>query len=89
VVRALEDVENALVLYFQEQERVRVIASKLHAATIERNLIAGKYASGLSSELDLLVAEKNRLDIELELTLVQQSLSTATVTLYKALGGGW
>lgn len=89
VIKALEDVENALVAYFQEQERVRVLTSKLCAATVERDLIAGKYTSGLSSELDFLFAEKNRLDIALELTVAQESASTATIAVYKALGGGW
>lgn len=89
VIRALEDVENALVAYFNEQERVQVLTHKLRAITIERDLIAEKYVSGLANELDLLLAEKNRLESELELTDVQQSASTATIALYKALGGGW
>ena len=89
VIRALEDVENALVAYFNEQERVQVLTHKLRAITIERDLIAEKYVSGLSNELDLLLAEKNRLESELELAGVQQSASTATIALYKALGGGW
>lgn len=89
VIQAFEDVENALIAYFQEHERVRVLTSKLCAATVERDLIAGKFTSGLSSELDFLFAEKNRLDIALELTSAQESASTATIAVYKALGGGW
>lgn len=89
IVRALEDVENALIAYFEEHERVRVLSSKLCAVTIERDLLASKYASGLVNELDFLLAEKNRLDVALELALVQEAASTATVATYKSLGGGW
>lgn len=89
VVTALTDVEDWLVAYFKLKDQVTVLTEKLSAATTQRNLYASRFDGGLANKMDLLQAEKNRINIELELTQSQQALSSALISLYKALGGGW
>ncbi len=89
VVNALTDVEDWLVAYFKLKDQVAVLTEKLSAATTQRDLYASRFDGGLANKMDLLQAEKNRISIELELITTQQSLSSALISLYKALGGGW
>jgi NodT family efflux transporter outer membrane factor (OMF) lipoprotein len=89
VVTALGDVENSLVAYFNEKDRKNIIEEKLFAVTRERDLVSSLFQSGLDNQTDYLQAEKNRIAAELTLTDVKQSVSTALVSVYKALGGGW
>ncbi|MFA5307256.1 MAG: efflux transporter outer membrane subunit [Candidatus Babeliales bacterium] len=89
VVNALTDVEDWLVAYFKLKDQVAVLTEKLSAATTQRDLYASQFEGGLANKMDLLQAEKNRISIELELTNTQQALSSALISLYKALGGGW
>jgi outer membrane protein TolC len=89
VVAALGDVENSLVSYFNEKDRMHIIEEKLFAVTRERDLISSLFQSGLDNQTEYLLAEKNRITTELELTNVKQSVSTSLISVYKALGGGW
>ncbi len=89
VKRVLGDVENALVAYFNERERVGIIEKEFAAAQKGRDLTKALYESGLASQIDYLTTEKDCLDIEWQLTDTEQSFSAAVVVLYKALGGGW
>jgi NodT family efflux transporter outer membrane factor (OMF) lipoprotein len=89
VVTALADVENWLIAYFKSSDQVAILTDKLSAATTQRDLYATRFEGGLANKMDVLNAEKNRLDIERELTDAQQSVSISLISLYKALGGGW
>jgi NodT family efflux transporter outer membrane factor (OMF) lipoprotein len=89
IVAALGDVENWLVSYFNEKDRKRILEEKLSAATRERDLVDSLFQSGLDNQTQYLLAEKNRITIELELTGVEQSVSTSLISVYKSLGGGW
>jgi outer membrane protein TolC len=46
-------------------------------------------AAGLISQLDLFETERSLLAAQLALLTSHQQVLTDTVTLYKALGGGW
>ncbi|AHG89466.1 RND efflux system, outer membrane lipoprotein, NodT family [Gemmatirosa kalamazoonensis] len=48
-----------------------------------------RYASGISSYLEVLDAQRGLFDAQLGLLQVQRDYLTATVTLYRALGGSW
>jgi outer membrane protein, multidrug efflux system len=89
VVNALTDVENWLVAYVKLKDQVAVLTEKLSAVTTQRDLYAAQFEGGLANKMNLLQAEKNRISIEIELTDTQQALSSALISLYKALGGGW
>jgi multidrug efflux system outer membrane protein len=48
-----------------------------------------RYASGISSYLEVLDAQRGLFDAQLGLLQVERDYLTATVTLYRALGGSW
>lgn len=89
VLRALEDVEGALVAYRQSRlERRRLAAAverSRHAAVLARDL----YDHGLTDFLDVLDAERALTDREDRLAAAETAVATRAVALYKALGGGW
>lgn len=63
----------------------KAVASLRDAATLARD----RYEGGLSSYLDILIADQNLFNAELQLAELRGSEFTATVNLYRALGGGW
>ncbi|MFJ1311449.1 efflux transporter outer membrane subunit [Agrobacterium sp. P15N1-A] len=89
VLKALEEVENALVAITQERIRYRKLAfaveSYRRAATLSRSL----YQSGSTDFLMVLDAERSLYSAEDALVQSRVTLSTSYIALNKALGGGW
>ena len=89
IVRALEDVENALVTLSSEQQR----AQSLQAATVSADAALGRaqslYDRGQIDLLPLLDAQRSRHAVRLSANDSQTRLLLDSVQLYKALGGGW
>jgi NodT family efflux transporter outer membrane factor (OMF) lipoprotein len=89
LLKAFADVENALVNYFTQQERLALYEKKLQAALKEAALFETRFKAGLADRSQYLLSEKSRLEVLSQLTDTQRELSAALVTAYKALGGGW
>lgn len=89
IVNALSEVESWMVAYFNQKKQVAVIQEKLDAIIQEQRLIQSLFDSGLANKTEALLAEKNRITIESELTDNQQAASSSLISLYKALGGEW
>lgn len=89
VIAAYEEVENALV-NLDARRRQR---DELHDQVEQLEQVAAQteeqLAAGLISQLDLFETERSLLTARLALLAGHQQLLTDTVTLYKALGGGW
>lgn len=89
ILTALEDVENALVAYAAGRERV---ATRQRAAEAARNaalLARTQYQAGLVDFQKVLDTDRTRLTAEDGLATAESDVLTATISLYKALGGGW
>jgi outer membrane protein, multidrug efflux system len=89
ILTALEDVENALVAYATGRERV---ATRQRAAEAARNaalLARTQYRAGLVDFQKVLDTDRTRLTADDTLATAQSDVLTATISLYKALGGGW
>jgi NodT family efflux transporter outer membrane factor (OMF) lipoprotein len=89
VMDAFEEVENALVnLDAHRRQRVELQQQAerlgLVAATVEAQL-----KEGVVSQLEVFEAERSLLGAQLALLANHQQILADTVTLYKALGGGW
>jgi len=89
VIAAYEEVENALVnldAHRQQKEELQrqVDQLKLVSAQTEAQLRAG-----MISQLEVFETERSLLAAQLSLLGSHQQVLTDTVTLYKALGGGW
>jgi NodT family efflux transporter outer membrane factor (OMF) lipoprotein len=89
VLRALEEVENALVAYAKEQARYEALADAVAANRRALELSSALYTTGIGEFLSVLDAERSLHRTEDELAASQGTVSLNLVALYKALGGGW
>jgi multidrug efflux system outer membrane protein len=88
VVRALTDVEVALVQVHRERERGLALAAARDAAVEATAIARERHAQGTLEYLDLLDAERTLDQTDDDLAQSRLLQSTAVVSLYKALGGG-
>ena len=89
VLTAVEDLENALTAYRQQQLRIVSLSQQAEASRSAANLARIRYKEGSIDFLVLLDAERTRLAAEDSLTEAQTFANTDIVAIYKALGGGW
>lgn len=89
VLSALNDVENALAAYGAEQSRRVSLTATVDQDREALSLARQRYASGVTTFLDVLDAERALEQSELSLADSTAAVSTDLVALYKALGGGW
>lgn len=89
VLGALHEVENALVAYRSEQTRREALETAVARSQDAVDLARQRYRSGIANFLDVLDAERNLQQNQLQLTQSNATLSADLVSLYKALGGGW
>ncbi len=89
VLTALEDVENALVAFGQEQVRRKSLAEAATAAERAVTLSTELYSAGLKDFLDVLDAQRSLLTLQNQLAQSDATITADLIRLYKALGGGW
>jgi outer membrane protein TolC len=89
VLNALEEVENALVAYAQEQDRRRSLIEAADAARQAAALAEDQYNAGLSGFDSVLDAQRSLLTFQDELAESDGTVTSNLIRLYKALGGGW
>lgn len=87
--RALGDVENALdgIKSYREEYTARI--RQVEAARKALMLTRAKYDAGYTSYLEVLIAESYAFDAEMLASYTRGQQLTSTVSLYRALGGGW
>jgi len=89
VLTSLQDVENALVAYAQEQVRSRSLKDEADAEQRAVELANELYTKGLADFLNVLDAQRSLYQAQDRLVQSQKAVSQNLVALYKALGGGW
>lgn len=89
VLRALEDLENALVSYRQQQSQLVSLTNQAAASRRAAELARIQYKEGGIDFLVLLDAERTLLAAEDSLSVAETGVNTDVVAIYKALGGGW
>jgi NodT family efflux transporter outer membrane factor (OMF) lipoprotein len=89
VLTALQDVENALTAYANEQARRRALADAVVAGQSAFRLARDKYASGLIDFETVLSTQQSLLSVQNSLASSEADLTSDLIRLYKALGGGW
>lgn len=89
VMVAVGEVSNALISidklklqYELANERQLKLKSALKSATM-------LFKSGLATYLEVIIAQSNLLQAELEFVTIKKDLLSANIDLYRALGGGW
>jgi outer membrane protein, multidrug efflux system len=89
VLTALEEAENAIMAYAQEQRRRQSLAEAASSAAAAAELAEIKYRAGLIDFTTVLEAERSLLSFRDQLAQSDGAIVTNLVRLYKALGGGW
>jgi multidrug efflux system outer membrane protein len=89
VLNALEDVENALVAYAQDQYRRQSLTQATQAAERAVDLAFKQYSSGIIDFQDTLEAQRSLLSFQDQLAQSDGAVTSNLISLYKALGGGW
>ena len=89
IVRALEDVENALVSLDRERLRLGQLQSAEQSADAAFGRAQSLYDRGQIDLLPLLDAQRQRLSVRVSANNSNTQSLLDSVQLYKALGGGW
>jgi outer membrane protein TolC len=89
VLNSLQEAENAVVAYAQEQNRHGALGDEVSENRRSLDMANGLYTQGSVSYLDVLDAERSLYQSEDDLAVSDQAVSIDLITLYKALGGGW
>jgi len=89
VLTALQDVEDALVAYSQEQDRRKALAAAVTSADLALTMAQQQYGSGLIDFQDVLDAQRSLFVLQDQLASSEGLVTSNLIRLYKALGGGW
>ena len=89
VMTAFEEVENALVnLEAHRRQRIELQQQAAHLETVAAQ-VEGQLREGLVSQLEVFESQRSLLGAQQALLTNHQQILSDTVTVYKALGGGW
>ncbi|MGH8259623.1 MAG: efflux transporter outer membrane subunit [Steroidobacteraceae bacterium] len=89
VLRSLQDVEDALTRYGDEQKKNAAVRHELSEAQSAADVALAQYKAGLTSFTPVLTAQGTVLTARDALAQSDGALDSDLVSLYKALGGGW
>ena len=89
VLNAVGEVSDALVS--NESLKVQEIKASEQVATLKDGIKSAEllYKSGMANYLEVITAQANSLQAELNLASIKRERLSSIVDLYRALGGGW
>lgn len=89
VIGAFEEVENALVNLDAHKKQRTELQQQIDNLKVVNAQYEAQLKEGIVSQLDLFENERSLLSAQLAMLANHQQILSDTVTLYKALGGGW
>ncbi|WP_462269223.1 efflux RND transporter permease subunit [Desulfobacter sp.] len=89
VLKAVQEVRDALMDYRKEKERRTSLRGAVEAARAAEELARDQYRNGLADFNNVLDAQRSLLSFQEQLAVSEGTVSRNAVRLYKALGGGW
>lgn len=89
VLRAFEEVENALVAFTREQDRRRSLSSAVDSNQRAVDLANQLYSNGLADFQRVLDSQRALFLAQDALVGSDRAVTASVIALYKALGGGW
>ena len=89
MLRATEDVENALTALAQSAEQSRELSRETASLTRARDTAEEAYRGGAVSLIDVLDSDRQLLIAQDDLARVRADTARSAVSSYRALGGGW
>lgn len=87
VLRAIEETENALVTYREEQQRLVSLVDQARESGRAAAIARVRYREGLADFLSLLDAERTELQAQEAVAQAESGVFTGVVGIYKSLGG--
>jgi len=89
VLRAAQEVEDALIGFLKEQETQAFEQNSVNAAQRSVEIALVQYREGTVDYQRVLDTQRALLQEQSNLTQTRSSIATNLIALYKALGGGW
>jgi len=89
VLVALEDVENAMIAYAKEHQRVVYLEDAVDASARAVELVRTQYLAGLTNFQNVLDSQRTLFQVQDQLAQSQGLVVQNLVLMYRALGGGW
>ena len=89
IITALEDVENSVRAFAEEQERREALLEATQAAQRAAELARDQCTTGLIDFQTVLDADRSVLTSQEQLTQSRGQVTINLISLYKALGDGW
>ncbi len=89
MLSAESEVSNAMKIYSLQDQFIELKEKELQANTKAVDFSKELVNFGMSTYLDVLTADVNRLNAELNIANAKYTKLSAGVELYRALGGGW
>ncbi|HEX7808193.1 MAG TPA: efflux transporter outer membrane subunit, partial [Thermoanaerobaculia bacterium] len=87
ILRALEETENALVSYREQQQTLLKLNEQARESARASTIARARYREGVADFLALLDAERTQLQAEDAVAQAEARVFTSVVGVYKALGG--
>ena len=82
VLNSMKSIENYSQAYNQKQQEVQALNN---AVSVANDL----YLVGRANYLEVITAQRNVLDAELELANTKKNIFIGAINLYRSVGGGW
>jgi NodT family efflux transporter outer membrane factor (OMF) lipoprotein len=89
VMKAFEEIENTLITLHGQTRQKEILEEKRLTMKRIQEQTRAKFEKGLISQLEVSDIDRELYSTEKSLIAAHRSLSDNTVTLFKALGGGW
>jgi multidrug efflux system outer membrane protein len=89
ILRALEDVESALINYGKEWQTLEQLKKAGENRQESFNIAKFRYEEGVENFLIVLDAERTLISNKQQIIESETNILTKLTQLYKALGGGW
>ena len=89
VLRAAEEVDNALVNYVRQKQRLENLLQAVAANQRAVDLSQKRYRGGDVSFQRVLDSQRSLLQSQDQLALTEAGIAVRLIQLYRALGGGW
>ncbi len=89
VLNALEDVENAMVSYIQEDVRREALERSVMAARKSTELVSTLYVNGLTDFQNVQEMERFQFEQEDKFAESEGQVIQNLISIYRSLGGGW
>jgi multidrug efflux system outer membrane protein len=87
ILLAIEEVENSLVGYREQQKRLVSLVEQARESTRAAEIARVRYREGVADFLSLLDAERTQLQAENSVAQAESGVFTSIIGVYKALGG--